>query len=59
MLSPMGMCRKCYGKKIILDYDTEISTCESCKTKYRTEYQTVQVGGELTRMPAWLGDEIE
>ena len=59
MISPAGMCRSCYSKKMELDFDTETYTCTECGRKYKVEYVTTIVDGEKAKVPYCLGNEIK
>ena len=59
MKSPIGMCRNCHSKKMVLDFDTVTSLCESCNTKYKIELEEMFIDGEKQMVPSWLGDEIK
>jgi len=58
-LSPMGMCRNCHSKKMVLDFDTITSLCGNCNTKYKVELKEMFIDGEKQMVPSWLGDEVK
>ena len=59
MISPAGMCRSCYSKKMVLDFDTEIYSCTECGHKYKVGYRITTIDGEEAKVPCYLGNEIK